>query len=178
MRLVKWYAQNSLVLKKGERFLITGKDIPPRIQHNGLVDRRWKNPGYFIIMNGSEECTICVTPGIDNYVSYSAENKAKLCKVTKMEEVKLPKKSFFSKHGNAQNAGGGLEGNHALRYSLNLIPEYVDLEDVVAFANRNSTQLERQNEFEVLLGDVYSLYTSDQKKRAEDNVSIYSLLRR
>lgn len=78
------------------------------------------------MVNGSKECTILVLHGSLNYVFYSDVQKAKLCKVAKMEEVRFPKECVFFGYENVQHAGDGWKWNHCLTYHLYLIREDAD----------------------------------------------------
>lgn len=50
-----------------------------------------------------------------------------------------------------------------MRYHLNLIPEDVELKYAVSFAYGDSVQCKGQKKCEVLPGNAYPLYTSDEK---------------
>lgn len=63
-----------------------------------------------------------------------------------------------------------MERNPAQRYHLYLIPEDVDLKDVVAFAYGDLIQPEVPNSQVFPIGDVDSLYMSDEKKSADNNM--------
>lgn len=56
-------------------------------------------------MSGLEECATRNVPEGHNYMLCSDEKKAKLCKVVRKEEVKLPIHSAFFGHGNVQHPG-------------------------------------------------------------------------
>lgn len=91
-----------------------------------------KNSGYFVIDNGSEQCTIRIVPGSHLYGFFFDEDKAKMYNVTKMENGKLQREYLFLGNGSFQYTGGGWKGNHSLRYHLCLILEDVDLKGALA----------------------------------------------
>lgn len=107
-------------------------------------------------------------PGHHHYVIYSDEEKAKLCWL--MEKVKLPREYVFFGHRDDQYVGGGLKGNHRLTQHLYLNPGAVDLQDAVAFVRGDSMQCEERNPREAVLGNVETLYLSDEKNADDDNV--------
>lgn len=77
MRMVEPYAQTLLVCKTGGRFQITGKNCPPQTGRNDFENFREKGAGYFVIVNGSEECTISVAPESQKYLLYSDVKRAR-----------------------------------------------------------------------------------------------------
>lgn len=90
MRLEEFYDRKLPVPNTSEMFLITEKDYQPQMDHNDFERRFGKNRCYSINVNGSRECRICALPGGRNHVFSSDEEKANMCKIFKMEEVKLP----------------------------------------------------------------------------------------
>lgn len=83
------YSDQLLISKTGGQFLITGKFCPPQTGHNVLEHRQGKNSWYFFIVRGFEECTIWVATEGHNCVLHSEEERTKLCKVNRMEEMRL-----------------------------------------------------------------------------------------
>lgn len=69
---------------------------------------------------------------------YSEDEKVKLCKVIRIEEVRLLRECVFFGHENMQHEDGSRKGNHELRYHLYLIPEDVALKYAVAFSHVDS----------------------------------------
>lgn len=98
------YGQELLVTSTNERYVIAGKNYPPRTSHHHFEHQTWKNAGLFLTMNVLEECAIPVAPGSHNFVFYSDGEKDKLCTVIKLEEMKLAKECVFFRHGSAQHA--------------------------------------------------------------------------
>lgn len=163
---------HKLVIHKTRgRFLITGKSCPLQMGHKDLEHRLRKSLRYFVVVNGSEQCTIPVAPGSHGYVYCFVEEAATVCKIIKMKEMKLPKKCVLLGHWNEQHAGGGRKASHGLGYRLYLIPEDVDLKDAAAFTYRDSMQRDVQHEPEALLGDTGQLHNADRKEGAHNNVS-------
>lgn len=89
MRLKKRYAQKLPVPRMRVRFLITMKESPLQTGHKDFKQYRRKNPGYFVIVNWSEECMILIVQRSQNHVFHSHEEKEKRFEKVKMEEVKL-----------------------------------------------------------------------------------------
>lgn len=85
-----------LVRREGGRFRIIRKLSPPKTEHSKFENSLGKNLCYFVIVNGSEEFTVCVSPESRHSIFHFNENKAKLCKVVELEELKLPRLSVFS----------------------------------------------------------------------------------
>lgn len=123
-----------------------------------------KKPRCFITVKGLEECTIPVALGSHYYLSYSGGDKAELCKVVNMEEVKLPKKCIIFGLRNVQHVGGEQKGNHGFRYYLHLITEDVNFENVLTLPSVDYTQHEGRNNQDAFLGDFDPLYMSDKKR--------------
>lgn len=94
-----------------------------------------------------------------------------MCKVIKVEEVKLRRKCIFPGQGSVQHAGGVWKGDHGLRYHEYLLPEDMGLANAVSCACGDSMQREVRNKWEVLLGEVNPLCTSHDKEGADDTVS-------
>lgn len=159
-----------LVPKMDGRFLVTGKNDQPRTKNNDFEHRRAENLEYFLFLNELQGCTIRIVLGSWNYMFYSDEEKAILCKVNNMEEVYVPRECITFIHKNVQHMGGGRQANHALRYHVYLTPEDFDWEHAAAFAHGYSMQYNVQNEHKAPLGDVDPLYPFDQKETAHDRV--------
>lgn len=83
-------AQKLLIAKLSGQILINRMDCQPKMGHSYFERCSGKNPGYFMIVNGSEECSIWVAVGRYNFVVGSDEAKAKIRKVMKMEDMSLP----------------------------------------------------------------------------------------
>lgn len=73
---------------------------------------------YFVTVSGSEECATRDVAGSHTYMLYSEEEKAKMCKVVRTEEVKLPRVCAFFGHGNVQHPGEWWKGIQGLLYHL------------------------------------------------------------
>lgn len=101
---------------------------------------------------------------------YTNEDKDKLCKMIRPEEVKLPRERVFFGHWNIPHVVGGSKDNHVWRSHLYLVPENIHLKDAVAFPYEDSMQPEMRKKHNVLLCCVDSLYMSYEKKVAYDNV--------
>lgn len=123
-----------LLPRTSGRFLITAMNCPPQTGHDDLEHRERKNNGYFVTINGCEQCTLWVSRGSYSYVFYSDKEKEILRDVFRMEEVVLPAECVFFGHGSLNHAGGGWKRNHPLRYHTYVIPEDVEIKDAVAFA--------------------------------------------
>lgn len=83
------YWQIQMILKRGGRLSITWKRWSPK-RHKNFVHRRGRSRRYFVIVNASKECTRWIAPRSQNYVVYSEEETAKLCKLIKMGDINLP----------------------------------------------------------------------------------------
>lgn len=94
-----------------------------------------------------------------------------LCVIIKTEEVKLPREFVFSKHGMVQHSGVVWKEIRGLRYHPYLIWEDVGLKDAVLFGYGDPMQIKVQNGRQALMGDGDPLYTSDEKKGDDDDVS-------
>lgn len=70
-----------------------------------------------------------------------------------------------------QYAGCGYKNYHGLRYRLYLLPEDVHLKDAIAPAYSSSTWRNEQDEPKDFPGDVRLIYSSNEKRDADDNVS-------
>lgn len=88
-----------------------------------------------------------------------------------MEEVELLRECAFLGHGNMQHVSGGLKENHGLQYHVYLILVNVDLKDAASFAYFELMYRDVQNQREVLLGDAYPFYMSDESESDDDNES-------
>lgn len=61
------------VLKTGDRFILTGRDVSGHTRHNNNSFRARKSPGYLIIITGSEAPNLFVCDKCDKFVWYSTE---------------------------------------------------------------------------------------------------------
>lgn len=129
------------------------------------------NPEYFVIVDSSEECTIWVTTGSQNYVLNSGYEKPKPCKAIKIKEVMSPRECVLFEHGNRQHTGRKGEGNHGVWYHLRLIREDVDLKNAVTVAYGDSKQRNVQNKRKFSLSAVRPIYLPDEKGIADNKTS-------
>lgn len=90
---------------------------------SGKVRGRRKNLRYFVTVVASKECTISIAPESHHDVFYSDEEKARLRKIAKLEEINLQRESVFFEEENVQYAGRRQKGKRGLRYHLYLVLE-------------------------------------------------------
>lgn len=104
MCLKEPYAQKLVMLNMGCQFLITVKKCPSLTEHNEFKHRNGKKQSYFVILNGSEMCTISVAPETHNYLVYTDQMKAKLYRMIKTEEMRLARECVFIRDGEHRSA--------------------------------------------------------------------------
>lgn len=122
-RLEKPHVYKVRIPSTGWRFLITGRDCSPKTEDKDIDHHIEKHSVYFVIVNNSRECNIWVAPGSQNYLFCDKKEKDKLCKVIKMEKVKLLRVCVLFGLWNAQHVGGGWNGSHRFEHYLYVIPE-------------------------------------------------------
>lgn len=99
-------AQSLLTPITGGHFQITEKDRLRQTEHYDTEHRRKKHLEYFVLVNGTEECTIWVAPRNQHYVFHADDEKLKMCKIIKMEEMKLSRQCVYLLQRKVQHAGG------------------------------------------------------------------------
>lgn len=107
IRLEGPYSWKLHMPKTGGGFLITQKDCPAQMGCKDFGHCTWRNPGYSVTVSETVEYTIWIAPGSQKHVSYSDDQKANLCELIKMEEVKLPRECVFTGHGNMLHESAG-----------------------------------------------------------------------
>lgn len=94
MRLLEPHARTSLIPNTEGSFPAAREDCRSELGHNDVEHLRGKNTGYFVIVSSTEAYTTFVASRSYNYVFYSDKVKT-LCKVIKMEGLKMPSKGTF-----------------------------------------------------------------------------------
>lgn len=83
---------------------MTGRDCAPKTARDDFDHLRGNKSRYFVIVNGSEECKILVSPGSQSYVLYPDEEKTQLFKKIRIEAVRLTTNCVDSTHWDVQEA--------------------------------------------------------------------------
>lgn len=109
-------AEKLLIPKTGGQILFTRMDGSRQTGHKYFEHCRGNNLKYFVIINGTEECTTSNAAGIQNYLFLPNQEKAKLCNVMKMKELRVWKECFIFVHDTVQHASGGEKGNNGSQY--------------------------------------------------------------